>query len=179
VPAWRYEIRREVGERREHEEALLGLRVRDDQETPVRTPAEVADGGQGQAFGRSFDDHSMATEQEQVEIQLPRPPPDAGSPPERTLEALEGDEETQRRHLRVGPRWYVEGDDRVSKLGLVRKADGLGRVQVGHAGKPGAGQRPQGSDCLREGRGSVAEVRTQAEVRADASRSSGAVGIAG
>ena len=62
----------------------------------------------GPGLLRSLDGDPMATEDEQVEIELARPPAFAVAAPERPLELLQGDEEGQRPGNRIGSPSHVE-----------------------------------------------------------------------
>jgi hypothetical protein len=79
----------------------------------------------GVGFGWSFDGDPVATEDEKIQIELAWPPPLTLAPPERPLEALEGDEQGKRASDRVGAAGNVERDDGVAELRLIGDPDGL------------------------------------------------------
>ena len=68
-------------------------------------------------------------EQEDVEVDLARPPALALLAAEGALDALEGDQQRRGTGRRVGPGRHVDRDDRVAELGLVDDADGLRRIE--------------------------------------------------
>ena len=81
----------EVREGREDEEAVTHRWMRDIEE--ARGGTGVDRRGQGHALGRPFDGQPMATEDQQVEVELARAPPPSSTAAERALEVLEGDEQ--------------------------------------------------------------------------------------
>ena len=109
----------------------------------------------------------MAPEDEQVEVDLARAPALPFLPAERPLEALEGDEQRERAILRPRTAGHVERGDGVPELGLVDHADRFCRIQAGHVTEPGAGERRQRVDRRLERPCGVAEVRSEADIRAD------------
>ena len=67
-----------------------------------------------------------------------------------------------------GPAGDVERHDRVPELGLVDDADRLGHVQARHGADADRGQRPERADRRDERGLGIADVRAEADVRADA-----------
>jgi hypothetical protein len=121
-------------------------------------------------FRRSLDCDPVATEDEQVEIELARAPPLAIATPERTLELLQGDEEGDGAAGRVRSARDVDGDDRVAERRLVDDADRLGREEPRDAVEAGAGQGRQRRDARRDRRLRIAEVRPEPDVCPNESR---------
>ncbi len=78
---------------------------------------------------RSLDDDPVAAEDEQVEVQLARPPALALTPSECLLQPLQPDEQRQRAGGRIGPEWDVDRDNRVAELRLVDDPDRRCRVE--------------------------------------------------
>lgn len=158
IPAGRDEARGEVRQRREHEQALGRLWVRDHQQ-----PGCLA-GIQGQAAGRAVQGQPGPAEDEEVEIELPGPPALPLAATERALDPLQGDEERRRAGCRVGPGRDFESDRRVPELGLILEPDRLGGIEAGHAAKADVGEGSQGPDARGQRGGCVAEVRPQADI---------------
>lgn len=110
----------------------------------------------------------MLSEHEDVEVDLARSPSCAPLTPERTLDVLEVHEELEGRRfwfIRAGRR--VEGDHRVSEVGLVRDTHRPRRVQAGHAAKADVGKIRHGAHSRGQRSVGVAEVRPEADVGAD------------
>jgi hypothetical protein len=122
------------------------------------------------SFRRSSDGEPRSTEHEQVEVELPRTPALALDATERALQLLERDEEGDRpgRGIRAGR--DVEADDRVPERGLVDTADGGRDIQPRDGVEPGRRQDVQRSDPARQRVARLAEVRSQPDVRPNASQ---------
>ena len=116
-------------------------------------------------LGRPLDGDPVATEQQQVEVELARPPAGALPAPERPLQLLERDEQRDGPGRRIRAGRHVELDRRVPELGLVGHADGRRRVEPRHGAQPRARQGPQRMDAGRDRPGRVAEVRPEPDVR--------------
>jgi hypothetical protein len=71
----------------------------------------------------------VATEHEEVEIQLAGTPPLPIAPPERPLQSFEGDEQRQRASSGIGAKRDVDRGDSVAELRLIRDADRLRGVE--------------------------------------------------
>jgi len=127
VPTGRDEARREVGHWRQDEQPLARLAVRDLEE-PGRL-RRVQLGVDGSGGRRSIDRQPRPTEDEEIEVELARPPALALTSPERALDRLEGNEEGRGTGRRVGAGRHVECGDRVPELRLVDDADGPRRVE--------------------------------------------------
>jgi hypothetical protein len=121
-------------------------------------------------FGRPLDCDPVATEDEQVEIELTRSPALAIAAPERPLELLQGHEEGERPDRRIGTARDIEGDNGIAELGLVHDADGVGRVEPGDASKLDARHGRQGGNTRGDRRRRIAEVGPEPDVRPNASR---------
>src|SRR6185503_16489431 len=121
---------------------------------------------QRRAFGRSLDRQPRSTEEQQIKVELARPPAPPLLPPELALEALELDEELGRPGRRGRTGWDVQREDGIEEVGLVRDPDRLRSVEAGHATEArtrqgrqrgnGPGQRPPG----------VPDVRSELDVHA-------------
>ena len=109
----------------------------------------------------------VASEDEEVEVELAGTPALAGLSPEGALDHLQREQQGQGAGLRVGAGRDVEGDDRVAELRLVRDADGRRRVEARDAGEAGAGQRGEGVDARCQRGRRVAEVGAEADVGPD------------
>ena len=101
APAGRHEPRREVGQRREDEQAASRRRVRD-LEQPRRL-GRVGLGVDRAGVGRTFDGEPCPTEDQQVEVELARAPAPPPPPAELALEILERREQRERSRS-PGPR---------------------------------------------------------------------------
>lgn len=123
VPPGRHEPRREVGQRREDEQALAGKPMGDDQVGRFRRVA-------GASFVRSTHVDPGTAEHEQVEVDLARTPSFPVTSSERPLDLLERDQERGGSRRRIRPRRRVDGGRRIPELGLVEKADGLRRIEL-------------------------------------------------
>ncbi len=100
VPARRNESRREIGQRREHEQPLPGVPMRD-LEQPRRL-RRIGLGLDRAGLGRAVDREPGSAEDEQVEVELARTPAPPTPAPEVALEALQRREE-RRSHRSPGP----------------------------------------------------------------------------
>jgi len=109
----------------------------------------------------------MASEDEQVEIELARSPPAAIAPAERSLDPLERHEERQRPGRRVRAGGHVERDDRVPEGGLVDGADRHRVVQARDAAHARSRQGTQRMHARRQRCRGVADVGSQADVGSD------------
>ena len=157
-PARRDEARREIGQRREDKQALLGEPVRDD---------EVGWAGRigRTCFRRSLDVDPVATEHEEVEIQLAGTPTLPIAPPERPLQSLEAYEQRQRASSGIRTERDVDRDDGVAELWLVDDANRLCRIERRDAPQARARQRRQGVNAGGHGRSRIAEIRPKPDVR--------------
>ena len=118
APAGRHEPGREIGQRREHEQPPRGVAMRD-LEQPGR-PGGIDVGIDGPRLRRPLDGEPGATEHQQVEVQLARPPSPPPLTAELALDVLEPGEELEgRRSPDPGRAGHVERDDRVAEVGLV------------------------------------------------------------
>ena len=98
---------RQVGQRREHEQPLVGRRVRDLEEA---LGAGGIGGGVKRSAGRwAFDRQPRPTEQEQVEVELARAPPGADLAPERSLDRLQRHEQRELPRSPDPDRWGRRG----------------------------------------------------------------------
>jgi hypothetical protein len=107
----------------------------------------------------------VATEHEEIEVQLAGTPPLPIAPTERPLQSFEGDEQRQRASNRIGATRNVDRDDRVAELWLIHDADRLRGVERRDAPQVHPEQRGQGVDAGGDGRGRIAEVRSEPDVR--------------
>ena len=107
----------------------------------------------------------MAPEHEEVEVQLAGTPPLPIAPTERPLQSFEGDEQRQRASSGIGAERNVDRDDRVAELWLIHDADWLRGVERRDASQVHSRQRGQGVDPGGDGRGRIAEVRPEPDVR--------------
>ncbi len=160
APARRDEAGREVCKRREDEQPLPGEPMRNDE---VRRSRWIRRSG----FRRSLDVDPVAAEDEQVEVQLARPPPLALTPSERSLQPLQPDEQRQRAGGGIGPARDVDRDNRVEELRLVDNTDRHRRVEPRDASQPGTGQDGEGLDRCGDRLGRVADIRPQPDVCAN------------
>ena len=78
---------------------------------------------------RSLDVDPVAAEDEQVEVQLARPPSLPLTPSERSLQPLQPDEQRQRAGGGIGAERDVDRDNRVAELRLVDDPDRRCRVE--------------------------------------------------
>ena len=118
------------------------------------------------AVGRSM--LTRATpEDQQVEIELARPPALARPTPELALELLSADRSATAPRSRIRSGRDVERDHGVAELGLVGDADRLGRVQARDPAQARAGERGERPDRLGQRRLGIADVRAEADVGAD------------
>ena len=163
----------EIGQRRQHEEALAGARVRDGQPLRVvagRVPLTGAAGAPGgilaASLRRPLHPNPMAPEDEEVQVERARAPARPLATPERALEPLERDQQRERTRGGVGTDRDVERHDGVAKLGLVDDADRCRGVEPRDAGQPGARHGGEAVDRGRQGASRVADVRPQPDVRA-------------
>lgn len=118
-------------------------------------------------FGWPFDFEAGATEHEEVEVELPRTPATAAAAAERALESLQRGQQRQRAARWVRPGRDLEADHGVAELGLVHHPDRLGGVEAGDTAKASVGKRSEGSDRGGQRPGSIAEIRSEADVGAD------------
>jgi hypothetical protein len=109
----------------------------------------------------------VAAEDEQVEVQLARPPSLALTPPERALQPLQRDEETQRAGRRIGAARDVDRGDRVMEVRLVDHTDGRGDVEPRDAAERGTRQRGKAADPGGDRLCRVADVRPEPDVRSN------------
>ena len=117
--------------------------------------------------GGALERQPRPTEHEEVEVELARPPALSILAPERSLELLQGDEESRRAGCRIRPRRDVEGDDGVAERGLVDDADGLGRVEPRDRAEADTRQGLKGADARASVSSAVADVCTEADVGPD------------
>ena len=133
APAGRHEPGREVGERRQHEQPR---RRRPGAGTTSRRGGlgRIGVGVDRARRRRPLDGDPVPAEDQQVEVELARPPATRGAGGRTSRSSvLERDEERERAGRRVRTGRDVEGDDGVAELGLVGDADRRGRVQPRHA----------------------------------------------
>jgi hypothetical protein len=168
MPAGRNEPRRDIGQRREHEQPFPGVPMRNlEQPCGLR---RIGPGLDRASLGWAVDSELGASEDEQVEVELARAPAPPAPAPEVALEALQRSEERRRARCRVRAGRYVEGHDRIPKFGLIGDADGGGGEQPGDAPKLHAGERGKGSDRLGQRSLGVADVRPEPDVGPDGPR---------
>jgi hypothetical protein len=118
---------------------------------------------------RSLDRKFRPAEDEQIEIQLARPPSPSDLAAECTLELFEGDEQGRCSGRKVWARRHVERDDGIEEVRLVGQSDGRGSIQARNAAHASAGQGGQRRDCRSERVGRIADIRAKTDVRADRS----------
>lgn len=114
---------------------------------------------------------ASATEDEEVEVELARPPASSRPATGGGLQPLQRGEERERAGLAIRVGWDVERDRRIPELRLVRQPDRLGGVEPGDAADPDPGQRRNRAHRRRQCACRVAQVRAQADVGADGPRS--------
>jgi hypothetical protein len=168
VPAGRNEPRCEVGERRQDEEPLGHRRMRDLQQPRRSTGVDVR--GQRLGGGRTLDGEPRATEQQQVEVELARPPPPATPASGLALEALQLHQQARRANRGVRVAGNVERHGGIQEVRLIGDADGPRPIQPGYATDPSAWQCRQGRHGAGQGSPRVTDVRPEPDVRANASR---------
>lgn len=122
---------------------------------------------QREPFRRPVQGKADPTEDQEVEVQFARAPALAVLTPERTLKALQRDEEPKGAGLGIQPRRHIQGDDGVPEVRLVHNTDRLRHVQARDPPEPYARQRGEGTDAGGEGRRRIAEIRPEPHVRAD------------
>jgi SAM-dependent MidA family methyltransferase len=116
---------------------------------------------------RAFCREIGPAEDEEVEVQLARPPAFAFLAPERALERLQGRQEAEGARSLVGTGRHVKSHDGVPELGLVRLAPRSRRIQARHAAQPHTRQGGQGPNAGGQGGGGIAKIRTEPNVGAD------------
>jgi len=132
----------------------------------LEQPVAVA-GIERHARRRSLDGEPMASEDEQVEIELARSPPATISAAERSLDRLERHEERQRPGRRVRPGGHVERDDRVPEGRLIDDADRRRLVQARDAAQARSRQGMQRVHARCQRGHGVADVGSQADIGSD------------
>lgn len=161
VPSGRHQPGRQVGERGEYEEPRGGLPVGHNEQ-----PICLA-GVQRKPLGRAGQRKPGAAEDQQVKVDLARPPALAILSPECSLETLERHEQRNPAGCRIRPRGHIQGHDGVPEVRLIHGANRLRCVEPRDAPEPHTGQRREHADACGEGRGSIAEVRPEAHIRPD------------
>ena len=116
-------------------------------------------------FRRPLDVDPVAAEDEQVQVQLARPPSLALAPPERALQPLQRDKESQRAGPGIGTARDVDRGGRVVELWLVDDTNGRRRVEPRDPAERGTRQRGEGADPGRDRLCRVADVRPEPYVR--------------
>ena len=160
-PAGRNEPRGEVRQGGQHEQPVGCPRVGN-----LQQPGRL--GGIGRAsLGRPVDGHSGAPEDEEIEVQLARPPAATFASPERPLEALERHEQGRGAGFRIGPAGNVQPDHRVVECGLIRHSNGGRQVQPRDPGQANPGQRRQRPNGGGESPRRIADVRPERDVGTD------------
>lgn len=122
APAGRDEAGREVGERRQDEEALSGESMWNDE---VGGLGRIARPG----LGRALDVNPVPAEDEEVEIELPWPPALPLLASGHGLQPLEGYEERERAARGIGAERDIDRDRGVPELWLVKDTHRLGGIQ--------------------------------------------------
>ena len=113
----------------------------------------------------SIDRQPGSSEDEEIEVELPRAPALALMATERALELLEGDQERGRARRGIWTRGHVEGDGRVPEWRLIDDADRSRDVEPGDGPEADARQGRQRPDGAGKRAGRVAEVRPEPDVR--------------
>jgi hypothetical protein len=160
-PAGWHEIGGEVGERSQNEEPLSRGGVRD-----LEPLDAVALAARAAARLGSLEPEPVLAEEDQVEVELPRPPAPAVAPSERPLEPLERDEEGQRPFGRGGPGGHLERHDRIVEVALLEHAHGPRPVETGDLPDADTRERRERAHGERERPSCVAQVGAHPDVRA-------------
>ena len=124
VPARRHEAGCEVAQGREHEQSLVGLGMGHHQQ------AIRLSGIERQPLGRAIQRQSGTSEDQEVEVELPRAPALAILAPEGNFKLLQRHEQRDRPGGRVRTGRHIEGHGRVAEVRLIHAADRAGGIQA-------------------------------------------------
>ena len=162
MPARRNQTLGQVGEWRQDEEAFGRRWVRDlEQAARFRR----IDGGVTRAScSGAIDRQPGPPEDEQVEVELARPPATSRLAAKGDLEALEGDQQERRTGGEIGSRGEIERDRGVPELRLIRVADRSGGIEPRDGHESRIRQRRESMNCGGQGPGRVPEIGPQAHV---------------
>ena len=130
VPARRHEAGCEVAQGREHEQSLVGLGMGHHQQVGGLAGVERY------ALGRTIQRQPGTSEDQEVEVELPRTPAFAILAPEGALKLLQRHEQGDRPGRRARTGRHIKGHDRIAEVRLVRDADRPGGIQARNAPQP-------------------------------------------
>ena len=117
---------------------------------------------------RPLDREPVAAEDQEVEVELARPPALPLAPAELALEVLQRDEQVHGAGRGVRARRDVERDDGVQEVGLVGDTDGRRAVEARDAAEASAGQGAKRRHGVGQRPARVADVRPEPDVRPNA-----------
>ena len=173
----RDEAGREVGERREHEQAVAHRRMRNLEE--ARGSAGIERGGSRDRRGRALDREAARPKRSRSRSSSRGPQRSRLRRPNSRSRALSATSRARRAGRRIGAGRDVEGDDGVEEVGLVGHArPACVTVQARHATEASAGQGGEGMDGIGQRSPRVADVRPEPDVRPNSRPAATSIGRA-
>ena len=106
----------------------------------------------------------MVAEEQQVEVDLSRPPALTLDPTHGALQALQGDKQGHGPVRRGDPGRHAQSDGRVEEVALLHRADRACAVQPRHTGQRRPGQRPQRRGSTLQRRLRLTDVGAETDV---------------
>jgi hypothetical protein len=165
VPAGRDQVRGEIRQWGEDEEAVPHLRVGHLEQSRGR--GGIDERAQRLSLMGTLDGNPGGAEQQEVEIQLAGTPALAALAARIALDALERDEQLRRAVLGCRPAGGVDGDHGVEEVRLVHYADRRRPVQPRDASNLHAPLPGELGHRVRQGQPCIAHVRAEPDVRPD------------
>ncbi len=124
---------------------------------------------EGPCLGRTLDGKPGPSEDEQVEIEFARTPSPAPTAAERPLDRLQVRQQIEGTALGIRPSRHVDSHNGIPELGLIGDPDRRRGIQPRDRPEVGGRQIGDGPDRLGERRIRIAEVRSKADIGANAS----------